>query len=214
MLTCWFHLCFRLPSVWHLCWGGYHVSYNGIMCIVPVLKPIYLRFAKRKGNAVAHFIRNKAHKRNEDVCSYKMEISTKFQWLLIFLITSRLYTHSHFSLLKSLLRWGGNIVLIAVVPFQLTMILTQESLTSYLNTPSQRLTELSKYKAGLSEDESQKETVFWLWGWKENKSCITYVVSKEAIIRRYLVFYLDVYMKCLVFWNVCTNKPESIVSFI
>lgn len=63
--------------------------------------------------------------------------------------------HSPFLLLKSLLRRGGDIVLIAVVPFQLTMILTQESLTSYLNTPSQRLTELSKYKAGLSEDESQ-----------------------------------------------------------
>lgn len=167
--------------------GGYRVSYNGIMCIVPFLKPIYLRFALKKKKMLLPISYNKAHKRNKYVCSYKMEISTKYQWLLIVLITSRLYTHSHFSLLKSLLRW--NIVLIAVVPFQLTMILTQESFTSYLNTPSQRLTELSKYKAGLSEDESQKETVFWLWGWKENESCITYVVSKEAFIMRYLVFY-------------------------
>lgn len=35
--------------------------------------------------------------------------------------------------------------------------------------------------------------MFWLWGWRENESCITYVVSKEAFIRRYLVFYLDMY---------------------
>lgn len=48
----------------------------------------------------------------------------------------------------------------AVTPVQLTMILTQESLTGYLNTPSQRLTELSKYRAGLLEDERKKETMF------------------------------------------------------
>lgn len=54
----------------------------------------------------------------------------------------------------------GSIVLMVLIPVQLTMILTQESHRSYPNTLSQRLTELSKYKAGLLEDESKEQTMF------------------------------------------------------
>lgn len=56
-----------------------------------------------------------------------------------------------------------------VIPVQLTMTLTQESLTSYLYTPSQRLSELSKYKGGLREDESEEETIFDCQGAKGRK---------------------------------------------
>lgn len=41
-------------------------------------------------------------------------------------------------------------MLIMVITVGLTIILTQESLTSYLDTPSRRLTELSKYKGGFA----------------------------------------------------------------
>ncbi len=95
----------------------------------------------------------------------KIENSTKVQCLLIILMMFLQYGYSSFSCSKSLLEVKefhseGDIMLMAATAAQLTMILAQGSLTSYLNTPSQRLTALSKYKARLSEDESRKETMF------------------------------------------------------